>query len=165
MLSKAVQDAVNEQIQKEFYSAYLYLAMSAYCEAANLPGGAKWMRAQAQEETGHGMKLFDYVNDRGGRVALRQIGQPQAEWASLLDAFQAALAHERTVTKSIHELYALAAKENDYATQAMLQWFITEQVEEEKTASLIVEQLKLIGESKPSLIMLDHHLGKRGAEG
>jgi ferritin len=122
------------------------------------------MRTQAQEEVGHGMKLFDYVNDRGARVSLRQIGQPQAEWASLLDVFRQALGHEQEVTKSIHQLYAVAAKDNDYATQAMLQWFITEQVEEEKTAGLIVEQLKLIGESKPSLIMLDHHLGKRGAE-
>jgi ferritin len=163
MLSKTLQDAINDQIQKEFYSAYLYLAMSAYCEGSNLPGGAAWMRVQAREETEHGLKLFDYVNDRGGRVTLRPIGQPPAEFASLLEVFQQSLAHEREVTKSINALYALAAKESDYATQAMLQWFVTEQVEEEKTASQVVEQLRLIGESKPSLIMLDHHLGKRGA--
>ncbi len=164
MLTKAVQDALNEQIQKEFYSAYLYLAMSAYCESSSLPGSAKWMRVQAQEETGHGLRIFDFLNDRGARALLRPIAQPPAEFASLLDAFQQALAHEREVTKSIHRLYELAAQENDYATQTMLQWFITEQVEEEKSASLIVEQLKLIGESKASLIMLDHQLGKRGAE-
>jgi ferritin len=164
MLAKTVQDALNEQIQKELYSAYLYLAMSAYCEANNLPGSAKWMRVQAQEETGHGLKIFDYLHDRGARVTLRPIAQPPAEFASLLDVFQQALAHEREVTKSINQLYALAAKENDYATQSMLQWFITEQVEEEKSASLVAEQLKLVGDSKGSIIMLDHHLGKRGAE-
>lgn len=164
MLSKTVQDALNEQIQKEFYSAYLYLAMSGSCEASSLPGSAKWMRVQAREETGHGLKIFDYLNDQGARVMLRSIGQPPAEFASLLDAFQQALAHEREVTKSINQLYALAAKENDYATQALLQWFITEQVEEEKSAMLVVEQLRMIGESKPALIMLDRHLGKREAE-
>lgn len=159
-----MQDALNEQIQKEFYSAYLYLAMAAYCEAKNLPGAAKWMRVQAQEETGHGLKFFDYLNDRGARVTLKAIGQPPAEFSSLLDVFQKALAHEQEVTRSIGQLYALATKENDYATQATLQWFITEQVEEEKSASLIVEQLKLAGESKGTLLMLDHHLGKRGGE-
>jgi ferritin len=164
MLAKSVQDALNEQVQKEFYSAYLYLAMSAYCEASSLPGSAQWMRTQAAEEMGHGMKIFDYLNDRGARVTLRPIGQPPAEFASLLEIFQQALAHEREVTKSIHQLYALASKENDYATQAMLHWFITEQVEEEKTASLVAEQLRLIGESKPALIMLDRHLGKRRAD-
>ncbi|MFB3816285.1 MAG: ferritin [Candidatus Methylomirabilales bacterium] len=164
MLAKTVQDGLNEQVQKEFYSAYLYLAMSAYCEVNTLPGSAKWLRVQAQEETGHGLKIVDYLTDRGARVMLRSIAQPPAEFASLLDVFQQALAHEREVTKSINQLYALAAKENDYATQSMLQWFITEQVEEEKSASLVAEQLKLVGESKPALIMLDHHLGKRGAE-
>jgi len=164
MLTTAMQDALNEQIQKEFYSAYLYLAMSAYCEAHNFPGAAKWMRVQAQEETGHGMKFFGYLIDRGARVILQAIGQPTAEFSSLLDIFQRALAHEREVTKSIGQLYALAIKESDYATQAALQWFVTEQVEEEKTASQIVEQLKLAGDSKGTLLMLDHHLAKRGGE-
>jgi ferritin len=164
MIGKPMQDALNAQIQKEFYSAYLYLAMSAHCESSNFPGTAKWMRVQAQEEVGHGMKFFTYMNDQGARVTLQAIAQPPAEFSSLLDIFQKALAHEREVTKSIHALYALAGKENDYATQAELQWFITEQVEEEKTASQIVEQLKLVGESKATLLMLDVHLGKRGEE-
>ncbi len=161
-LSKATQDAVNAQIQKEYYSSYLYLAMSASLEAKNLPGAAKWTRLQSQEELTHALKLFDHVVDRGGRVTLAAIQQPPAEYGSALQLFEKVLEHEQHVTASIHALYALAVKEQDYPAQVMLQWFVTEQVEEEKNATQVVEQLKAVGESKTSLMLLDRHLGKRG---
>jgi ferritin len=164
MLSKTMQDAINEQIQKEYHSSYLYLAMAAYCEASNLPGSAVWMRVQSREELTHAMKLFEHMVDRGGRVTLQAIPQPAAEYKSALDVFEKVLAHEQLVTASIHKLYALALKENDYPAQVMLQWFVTEQVEEEKSAGQVVEQLKAVGESKTSLMLLDRHLGKRGGE-
>ncbi len=164
MLSKTMQDAINEQIQKEYHSSYLYLAMAAYCEAGNLPGSAKWMRIQSKEELSHAMKLFEHMVDRGGRITLQAIQQPAAEYKSALDLFEKVLAHEQLVTASIHKLYALAVKENDYPAQVMLQWFVTEQVEEEKNAGQVVEQLKAVGESKSSLMLLDRHLGKRGGE-
>jgi ferritin len=159
-----MQDAINEQIQKEYSSSYLYLAMAAYCEACNLAGSAKWMRIQSQEELTHAMKLYDHMVDRGGRVTLQAIPQPPAEYKSALDVFEKVLAHEQLVTASIHKLYALAVKENDYPAQVTLQWFVTEQVEEEKNATQVVEQLKAVGESKTSLMLLDRHLGKRGGE-
>jgi ferritin len=161
MLSKKIQDAINEQINSEFYSSYLYLSMSAYCEPANMKGFAHWMMLQSKEEWGHGMKFFDYVSDRGGRVMLRTIDKPPAEFKSPLDVFQKVLSHEQEVTAKIHRLYELAVKEDDYATQVALQWFITEQVEEEKNAGEIVDQLKMIGDHKPSLMMLDKQLGAR----
>jgi ferritin len=164
MLPKTMQDAINEQIQKEYHSSYLYLAMAAYCEASNLPGSAIWMRVQSREELTHAMKLFEHMVDRGGRVTLQAIPQPAAEYKSALDVFEKVLAHEQLVTASIHKLYALAVKENDYPGQIMLQWFVTEQVEEEKNAGQVVEQLKAVGESKTSLMLLDRHLGKRGGE-
>lgn len=161
MLSKVVEDAINEQIKNELYSAYLYLAMSAHFEAANLPGSAHWMRLQSQEEVEHAMKFFDYVNERGGRVVLQAINQPPVEFKSPLEIFQQALEHEQKVTGMINNLYALAVKENDYPTQVMLQWFIEEQVEEEKSAGDVVEQLKMIGDHTHGLFMLDRQLGAR----
>jgi len=164
MLKKAVEEALNKQINAELYSAYLYLAMSAYCESVNLPGFAHWMRLQYQEEIAHAMRLFDYVNDRGGRVILEAIDQPPAEFQSPLEMMKQTLEHERKVTASINRLYELALKENDYATQNHLQWFITEQVEEEKSSADIVEQLKRIGEQSTALLMLDQQLGARAPE-
>lgn len=164
MLSKTMQDAINDQIQKEYHSSYLYLAMAAYCETSNLPGSARWMRVQSQEELSHALKLYDHVVDRGGRVTLQAIPQPPAEYKSALDVFEKVLAHEQLVTASIHKLYALALKENDYAAQVMLQWFVTEQVEEEKSAGEVVEQMKMVGDSKNGLLMLDRGLGKRGTK-
>ena len=161
-LSKAMQGALNDQIQKEYYSSYLYLAMSAHLEAQNLPGAAKWTRIQSQEELSHALKLFDHMIDHGNRVILAAIQQPPAEYGSALQLFEKVLEHEQLVTASIHTLYALAVKEQDYPAQVMLQWFVTEQVEEEKNASQVVEQLKAVGESKTSLMLLDRHLGKRG---
>lgn len=163
MLSKAMQDAINEQINAELYSAYLYLAMSAHCAAVNLPGFAHWMRIQGQEEMGHAMKFFDYVVDRGGRPTLQAISQPPAKFKGPLDIFEQALAHEQEVTKRIHQLYGVATKESDYASQGMLQWFIKEQVEEEKSAGEVVASVKMIGEQGPALIMLDRQLAARQA--
>jgi len=161
MLKKIVQDALNEQIKAELESAYIYLAMSAYSEAVNLRGFAKWMRAQSREEVGHALKLFDYVNDRGGRVILQAVAQPPVDYQSVLDMMEHTLRHEQKVSALINQLYELALKENDYPTQAHLQWFITEQVEEEKTAQEIVEQLKMIGNHAPALLMLDRQMGQR----
>lgn len=164
MLSKVMQDAINEQIKNEFYSAYLYLSMSAHCQTVNLPGIAHWLRLQSQEEASHALKLFDYVHDRGGHVILKAIDQPPAKFQSPIDIFQQTLEHERKVSGMIHRLYALAVKESDYASQALLQWFVTEQVEEEKRASQIVEQLKMTGDGGPALLMLDRQLAARTGE-
>jgi ferritin len=163
MLSKTVQDAINEQIKHEINSAYLYLSMSAYSESVNLSGIAAWLRVQWQEELSHALKLFDYVVERGGRVTLQAIDRPQADYKSPLEIFRQVLAHEQKVTSLINQLYATAVKEIDYATQVELQWFISEQVEEEKNVTEIVEQVKMIGESGPSMLMLDRQLGARGA--
>jgi ferritin len=162
MLSQSMQDALNAQINLEFASAYAYLAASAHFETANLQGFAAWMRKQYEEELEHALRIFDHVHDRGGQARLAAIAEPRAEIAKPLDAFEMALKHEQKVTASIHSLVALANKEDDYATQAMLQWFVTEQVEEEKNVSQIVEWLKMAGASAGSILMLDHRLGKRG---
>jgi ferritin len=164
VIPQKVQDAINEQIKNELYSAYIYLAMSAHFESESLTGFASWMRLQAREEVTHGMKLFDYLTDRGGKVVLQAIQAPPTELGTPLAIFKAAYQHEQEVTAMIHRLYALAVEENDYATQVMLNWFVNEQVEEEKNASEIVAKLEMIGEGRPSLLMLDHRLGKRGGE-
>lgn len=161
MIKPAVQDAINDQINHELFAAYIYLSMSAYFESTNLPGFATWMRAQAQEEIVHGMKLFDFLNDRGGRVVLKAVEAPPTEFKSPLEVFEQALKHEQKVTGMISTLYETAAKANDFAAQVALQWFITEQVEEEKTADLMVEQLKMIGNDRPAMLMLDRELGLR----
>ena len=161
MLNPAIEQALNDQVQKEFHSAYIYLSMSAYFEAENLTGAASWMRKQAGEEQEHALKIFDFILDRGGHVALQAISQPAAEYASPLAVFENAYAHERKVTQSIHDLYALALRENDYPTQVMLQWFIDEQVEEEKTSSAIMAQLKMVGDSPAALLMIDRQLAAR----
>lgn len=164
MLSQAVQDALNNQINLEFSSAYAYLAASAHFENASLPGFATWMRKQYEEEILHAMRLFDHMHDRGGRAQLKAIAEPTGKFDKALDAFEMALKHEQKVTASIHNLYALAAKENDYATQAMLQWFINEQVEEEKNVGQVVDWLRMGGDSPVALLMLDQKLGARGGE-
>ena len=164
MLSKTLQDAMNEQIKNELYSAYLYLSMSAYCEAANLPGFAHWMRVQAQEEEAHALKFYGFIYERGGRVVLQAIDQPPVEFQSPRAVFEQTLEHEQKVTAMIHDLYALAVQEKDYASQIFLQWFVTEQVEEEASASQILETLKMIGDKGHALIMLDRQLGSREAE-
>ncbi|MEZ4767220.1 MAG: ferritin [Caldilineales bacterium] len=161
MLTEAVEKALNDQIQKELYSSYIYLSMAAYFEAENLPGAANWMRIQHDEEHAHAMKIFDFIVDRDGRVQLQAIDQPPLSFGSPLEVFEQALAHERKVSKSIHDLYALAVQENDYPTQSMLQWFINEQVEEEKSAGDIVAQIKMIQDSPAAMYMLDQEFAAR----
>src|SRR3954447_23298520 len=165
MISPTIQNAINQQIKHEFYSSYLYLSMSAYFETLSLPGFASWMRVQSQEENVHAMKFFDFVNDRGGSVELQALDQPPSEFQSPLDVFEQALQHERKVTALINLLYELALKEKDYATQALLQWFITEQVEEERNASEIVEQLKMTSGESSALLLMDRELAGRGSAG
>lgn len=163
MISKTLQDAINDQIRHEIQSAYLYLGMSMYAQSVNLPGFAGWLRIQWQEELGHAMKFAGIVSDRGGRVTLQAIEKPPVDYKSPLEVFQQVLAHEQKITALINKLYEAALKENDYATQVELQWFIGEQVEEEKAAAGIVEQLKMVGESGTPLLMLDRQLAARGA--
>jgi ferritin len=162
MLGKVIQDAMNEQMKSEFYAAYQYLSMAAYCESENLPGFAHWMRTQAQEETQHAMKFYDFILDRNGRVVLQAVEEPVVEFGSPLEVFERALEHEQRVTAMINDLYGLAVRENDYASQTFLQWFVTEQVEEEKNAGDVVETLKMIGDRSEALFLLDRELGRRG---
>jgi len=164
MIGKPMQDAMNEQINKELFSAYLYLSMAAYFEDKNLPGFAHWMRLQANEEREHAMKFYDFVLERGGKVTLKAIDAPKTEWTSSLEVAEEVAAHEAKVTASIYALYELALKEKDYPAQVMLQWFVSEQVEEEKNAAEIVANLKLIEEHGTAVLMLDHRLAKRGGD-
>lgn len=160
-LSQTIQDALNRHINEEFYSSYLYLSMSAYCDSIDLPGFAHWLRVQSQEEYAHAMNLFDFVQNRAGRVSLLPINQPALEFPSALSVMQETLEHERQVSQLINRLYELAVNEGDYPTQVHLQTFITEQVEEEKTAADIVAQLKMIGDSPSDLLLLDRTLAGR----
>ena len=161
-LSKKMQDAINEQIREELASSYIYLSMAAYCESINLPGFATWMRAQSNEELEHAMKFYEYIHDRGGRVLLQAIEQPPAEFEGPLGVFEKTLEHEQYITGCIHKLYGMAVAENDYASLGILQWFVDEQVEEEQSASEILEVLKMIGEKGQGLFMLDRQLAQRG---
>ncbi len=161
MLNLKIQDAFNEQINAELYSSYLYLSMSAYFDSQTLPGMANWMRIQAQEELTHAMKFVDFVNERDGRVLLKGIEGPKIEWASPLDVFEETLAHERKVTGLINELVNLSLDERDHASTSFLQWFVTEQVEEESNAKTLVDRLKLAGNHPVALYMLDGQLSLR----
>ena len=161
MIGEKMQEEMNEQIKYELYSAYLYLSMSAYFHSKGLDGMAQWMRAQAQEEVTHAAKFFDHVNSRGGRVELRAIDQPETDWASPLAVFRQTLEHEEFVTSRIDQLVKVAEEESDRAAGVMLQWFVTEQVEEEANASKVVQTLELIGDSGNGLLMLDRELGAR----
>src|SRR5215216_2472199 len=163
-IGKSMQDAINEQINKEFFSSYLYLSMAAFFEDKNLMGFAHWMRLQADEEREHAMKFYNFILDAGGRVLLEAIEAPATEWKSNLEVAEQVAEHEAKVTVSIHKLYELALKEKDYAAQVMLQWFISEQVEEEKNAAELVAKLRLIEERGTAVLMLDHRLSKRGGD-
>ncbi|UCF40984.1 MAG: ferritin [Gemmatimonadota bacterium] len=165
MASTAVVKAINDQIAMEFKAAYTYLSMSAYFENKNLPGFARWMRMQYEEELAHALRLFDFLTDLGARVELQQIPQPPADYDSTLAAFQAALQHEQKVTASINKIYDLAVKESHYPTQLQMQWFVNEQVEEEKSVGDVISQLQLVGDNGPALLMLDKQLGGRTGEG
>lgn len=164
MISKPVLEAMNAQITHEMYSAYLYLQMSAYFESANLPGFAKWMNVQFEEEQQHAMKFYEYILDRGGKVSLGAIAQPPVDFTSAQDVFKQAYEHEQKVTNLILGIYDVATAQKDVAGQIFLQWFVNEQVEEEKNTSLILDLLNKIGTSVGSLYQLDHRLGKRGEE-
>lgn len=161
MLKDSVQQALNDQVKNEFYSAHVYLSMCAWFEDQGLPGFASWMRLQYQEELGHGIKIFDFINDRDGKVIIDGVEAPPTTWSSPLDAFQAAHENEKAVSKSIDDLYNLADTENDHATKVMLQWFITEQVEEEASTKQAVDRLKLAGDDSSALLVLDEQLGAR----
>lgn len=161
MLSRRIQDAITGQIASEFEAAYLYLSMSAHFDAASLRGFASWMRNQAQEEVAHAMKLFDFLSDRGIRPILQTIPAPPTDLGSHLEVVQRALAHEKGVSGKIHALYQLAGEEKDFATQAALQWFLLEQVEEEKTAGEIVDRVRMAGDYPGAMLLLDRELGAR----
>jgi len=161
MLSKKLQDALNEQMKNEFFSAYLYLAIAGYFQAEDLPGIANWMRIQAMEELTHGEKFFHFIADAGGRTDVRGFESPQNEFKSPHDAFKFSLKHENFVTDSINKLMDLAKKEGSHSAQIFLQWFVTEQVEEEANFSLIVRKLERIGNDGNGLLRLDEELGAR----
>lgn len=160
-MDKKLVKAFNDQIKNELYSAYIYLSMAAYFQAENLSGFARWMTIQAKEEVGHAMKLFGHLTERGARVELQAIDQPQSKFSSAVDVFEKTLAHEKKVTGMINKLYELANKENDYPASILLQWFITEQVEEESTADSILQNLKKIKPDSSAMLMYDQVMKKR----
>ncbi len=162
-MNKKIQEAFNEQLNAELFSSYLYLSMANYFASENLDGMAQWMQLQTDEEREHGMKFLDFVNHRGGRVALKQIDEPKFEWSSPLEAFQDAYEHECLISSKINKLMDLTTAESDHAATTFLQWFVTEQVEEEANAQSIVEKLKMIGDHTMGLMMMDQQLGQRTA--
>jgi len=165
MLSEKMQDALNGQLNAELYSSYLYLSMNAYFKSINLEGCANWMYYQAQEELTHTMKFYDFINQRGGKVKLLQVEAPPDDWSSPLTVFEFTLQHEQKVTGLINGLVELALAEHDHATNIFLQWFVSEQVEEEESVGGVLEQLKLMGEANGGLFMIDRELAKRGPGG
>ncbi len=164
MLSEKMLNALNEQLNKELFSAYFYFGIAAYFKERSLDGFASWMEAQAEEELGHALRFYDYIFDRGGRVELERIEKPKQEFESPLKAFEAVYLHEVGVTQSIFKLVDLAKEENDHATYNFLQWFVQEQVEEEASTKTIVDKLKIIGDSPQGIFMLDRELGARGSQ-
>jgi len=160
-LDPKLESGLNKQINEEMFSSYLYLSMAAYFESANLPGFANWMRVQAQEETSHAMMFFDYVNERNGRVLLTKIEAPKTEWKSPLDAFTEAYKHEKHISERIRVLVKQARELDDDSTDNFLQWFVAEQVEEENSTYTIVQQLKLIGDDRAGLFLIDRELAAR----
>ncbi len=161
MLDTRMQDAINDQINWELYSGYLYLSMAAQFAEHGMAGGQNWMTVQYQEELSHAQKMFDYVITRGGRITLEAITRPPTEWASGLEMFQEALAHEEAVTSRIHDLASLALEIKDHATYNFLQWFIAEQVEEEESAGDLVHKFRMAGEHPAGLYQLDRELQAR----
>lgn len=160
-VAAAVQDAFNRHINAEFYSSYLYLSMSTFCESIDLPGFAHWMRLQSREEYGHAMRLLSYIEDRDGRVTLLPIDQPPIEFDSVEDVMRQTLSHEQHVTALINRLHEAAAGAGDVASQVMLQWFINEQVEEEKTARAVIAALDKVAGRSDALLLLDREMGAR----
>jgi ferritin len=161
MLSKELESALNEHLRAELYASHLYLAMAAYCESVPLPGAARWMQIQSLEERDHAMRFFRYIADRDGRITVGSLDEPLADFGSPRAVFEAALEHERAVSERINDLYRLGGEAGDYATQAFLQWFVNEQVEEESTLSGLVDALRMLGDDTPGLLALDRELGSR----
>jgi ferritin len=166
MIGDKLRDEINDQIKHELYSAYIYLSMAAWCADRNLTGFAHWMRMQSREEVGHAMRLYEFLLERGGRVELQPLDGPPADFGSALEVMEKSLEHERFISSRIHSLYELAQQEGDYAAQVMLQWFVTEQVEEEASVEEIVERMRMFGAEGPALLIMDQRLGARtgGAE-
>jgi ferritin len=164
MLKPNLLTLLNDQVNHELYSSYLYLSMAAYFQSKNMNGFANWMMMQSGEEREHGMKFYEYIFDRGDKVTLQAISAPPVEWASPLALFEEVLRHEQKVTSLIHTIYAAAVKDGDYPTQVMLHWFIDEQVEEEKNAAEVIEYLKMAGDAPGALMMLDRQLGARAGD-
>ncbi|MBT8240630.1 MAG: ferritin [Acidimicrobiia bacterium] len=161
MISEQMQKALSEQLNHEFGSAYLYLAMSAYCSLSDFNGAATWMRTQHEEEQFHAAKLYDYLVEQGAPVALKQIHEPPTEFGSMLEVFEASLAHENEMTARLNELSNLALSEKDHATYNLLQWFVNEQVEEEASVGAIIAKLRMVKGDGYGLLMVDNELGQR----
>ena len=162
MLQPEMEKVLNTQLNAELYASHLYLSMSAYFESINLRGFAHWMRLQAKEENEHALKFFDFINDRDGRVTIYSLDEPPSEFDSSLGAMKASLEHERMVTGMIENLYRTAQQNSDYAAHVFLEWFVEEQVEEEKAAQDIIDDLTLVGDDKAGLLILDGRLAERG---
>jgi ferritin len=161
MLSKKMTAALNEQVNKEMYSAFLYMSMSAHSESQGLKGFSNWFMVQYQEEMGHAMKIYHYIQEQGAEVKLKAIAEPPSDFTSPLDMFEKTLVHEQFVTKSIHDLYEMALSEKDHATEIFLQWFVTEQIEEEANDHEIIDKLKMVGNSPQGIFMIDKELAAR----
>jgi ferritin len=161
MISANMQKALNSQINEELFSSYLYLSMSAHFEAKNLNGFANWFKVQSQEEYDHAMKIYDFVLQKGGKVTLKEIGAPKIDWKSIPEVFNDTLKHEQKITGLINKLVEVAMTEKDFATNTFLQWFVTEQVEEEANVEEIIQKIEMIGDNKSGLYMLDNELGSR----
>lgn len=161
MISKKMEDALNGQVNAELYSAYLYLSMESYFRSKNMNGFANWMRVQTQEEMSHVMKIYAFIDERGGRIVLKAIEGPPTQWDSPLAVFEAVSEHEQKVTGLINELVDLAIAEKDHATNIFLQWFVNEQVEEESSADQVVQQLKMVENAPGGIFMFDRELGQR----
>ncbi|MDX2193861.1 MAG: ferritin [Gemmatimonadales bacterium] len=164
MPSAAMQQKLNDQVKHEFYASFVYLSMAAWLDARNLPGMANWMRVQAGEEHAHALKIYEHLLDRGAPVVLQTIPQPPVQFTSPLEVFEYALHHEQGVTQSIHAIYRQAVEDADYASQVFLGWFVTEQVEEEKSAGLAVEQLRMAGDDRSAILLLDREFASRQPE-
>jgi ferritin len=161
MISKKMEDALNEQVNAELFSAYLYLSMESWFKSKNLNGFANWMMVQTQEEMSHVMKIYGFIDERGGRISLKAIDGPPTEWDSPLAVFEAVYEHEQKVTGLINDLVDLAIKEKDHATNSFLQWFVSEQVEEEASADQAIQQLKMVQDAPGGIFLFDRELGQR----
>lgn len=161
MISKKVQQAFNSQLNEELFSSYLYLSMAAHFEAKNLKGFAHWFRIQSQEEYGHALKFFNFILQKGGKVSLTQVATPKTEWNSIAEVFNDTLKHEQKITDLINKLVEVSMEEKDYAAHTFLQWFVTEQVEEEANVEEIIQKIEMIGDNKSGLFLLDNELGSR----